>query len=296
MQTDDNKRIDGKGLADSIKSELKANIDVMKNNYDIVPGLAVVLVGTRPDSITYVRMKRQTAQEIGIHFVLKEFSDSVSQEELIREVYKLNNSPEIHGLIVQLPLPSHIDEQIILGAVSLEKDVDGLHPLNIGTLCMRGREPKFIPCTPKGCMTILNSLGINLCGKHVVVIGASNIVGIPMAMLCLKQDATITICHIKTKNIIKKVRRGDVVIVAVGNPMMVKKDWIKKGAVVIDVGINNLPDSTRTSGYRLVGDVDYQAVKEVASKITPVPGGVGPMTVISLLENTYNSACNLLNI
>jgi len=282
--------IDGKLISSHIKNNLKLKIQQMHSDYNIIPGLAVVLVGSRADSSTYVRMKRQAALEIGMHFVLKEFNSDISQDELINEVRNLNNSDEIHGLIVQLPLPSHINENIILNEVSYEKDIDGFHPINIGNLCMKDRNPLFIPCTPKGCISILDHLNIDLNGKHVVVIGRSNIVGIPVAMLCLHKNATITICHSKTTNIENIVKQGDVVIAAVGKANMVKKNWIKEGAVVLDVGINSLEDNSRKSGYRLVGDVDFDDVKDVASKITPVPGGIGPMTVVSLLENTYNSA------
>jgi len=291
----DNKRIDGKSLAETIKNDLKQKVYEMKKKYNTIPCLAVILVGTRADSSTYVRMKKQACLDIGINFILKEFSDTISQNELLTEVLTLNNDESVHGLIVQLPLPSHINEKIILNTVSLEKDIDGFHPLNIGHLCMKGHEPYYLPCTPKGCMAILDKLNIDLCGKHVVIIGRSNIVGIPVAMLCLKKDATITICHSKTQNIMEEVKRGDIVIAAVGKAKMIKKDWIKEGAVVIDVGINSIEDASRKSGYRLVGDVDYQKVKDVASKITQVPGGVGPMTVISLLENTYKSACRFID-
>ncbi len=292
----DPKRIDGKALANSIKLSLKSNIDDFKVKYNTVPCLAVVLVGGRADSSTYVRMKRQAASEVGMNFVLKEFSDTITQDDLLSEVKSLNDSNEIHGLIVQLPLPAHINEEVILNAVALEKDIDGFHPLNIGALCMKDREPHFIPCTPRGCMTILEKIGVDLNGKHVIVIGRSNIVGIPVAMLCLHQNATVTICHSRTQNIEEEVKRGDVVIAAVGRAQFVKKEWIKEGAVVIDVGINSIDDATRKLGYRLVGDVDYEGVKEVASKVTPVPGGVGPMTVVSLLENTYKSAMQYVKI
>ncbi len=289
------KRINGKALADSIKENLKIKVTEMKEKYNIIPGLAVVLVGDRADSSTYVRMKKQTATDINMNFVLKKFSVTISQDELLSEIVLLNNDSNIHGLIVQLPLPEHIDEQIILNAVSLDKDIDGFHPLNIGSLCMKGRDPKFVPCTPKGCMEILDYFGVELEGKHVIVIGRSNIVGIPVAMLCLKRNATVTICHSRTRVLEDEVKRGDIVIAAVGRPQMVKKEWIKEGAVVIDVGINGIKDDSRKSGYRLVGDVDYLSVKEVASLVTPVPGGVGPMTVISLLGNVYTSALNAVH-
>lgn len=252
--------------------------------------MAVVLVGTRKDSQTYVRKKKESAEKVGMNFVLKEVPETISQEELLKIVKELNNDPKIHGLIVQLPLPSHIDEVTILDAVDYAKDIDGFHPLNMGALAMKGREPKFVSCTPKGCIELLDRSGVNLDGKNVVVIGRSNIVGVPAALLCLKKNATVTICHSRTTDLPGEVRKADVIIAAVGKALMVKKDWVKPGAVVIDVGMNALDDPTRKLGYRLVGDVDYNEVKEVASLITPVPGGVGPMTVAMLLQNTLTAA------
>jgi len=279
-----------KKLADTIEQEVKEGVSQLKKEYGIVPGLAVVLVGERKDSQTYVKKKKEAALSAGMHFVLKELPETIQQEELLGVVKELNDSKEIHGLIVQLPLPEHINEKTILDAVSYEKDIDGFHPLNMGALCMKGREPSFTPCTPQACMEILSRRGIDLEGKHVVVLGRSNIVGIPVSMLCLHKNATVTICHSKTKDLPNIVKQADVLIAAVGKPEMVKKDWVKEGVVVIDVGINAIPDSTKKVGYRLVGDVDYQGVREVASAITPVPGGVGPMTVCILLRNTLNSA------
>lgn len=281
------KRIDGKALANKIKERLKLDIANAKEEYGSVPGLAVVLVGARADSSTYVRMKKQAANEVGMNFILKEFPADISQVDLVNEVKILNQDDCVNGLIVQLPLPDHIDEETILNEVSLEKDIDGFHPLNIGYLCMKDRVPLYIPCTPKGCMTILEDIGVNLSGKHVVVIGKSNIVGIPVAMLCLHKGATISICHSRTQDIEAMTRQADVLIVAVGRAQMVKKEWLKDGVTVIDVGINSIEDSKTKRGYRLVGDVDYEDCLEKVSKITLVPGGVGPMTVISLLENTY---------
>jgi len=225
-----------------------------------------------------------------MRFVLKEVPDTITQTELLQVVKSINADPTIHGLIVQLPLPSHIDEITILDEVEHSKDIDGFHPLNIGALAMKGREPKFVSCTPKGCLELLDRTGVKLDGKHVVVIGRSNIVGVPASLLCLKRNATVSICHSRTENLPEQVRKADVIIAAVGKPLMVKKDWVKPGAVVIDVGMNSLDDPTKKLGYRLVGDVDYNEVKEVASLITPVPGGVGPMTVAMLLQNTLTAA------
>jgi len=285
----DPKRIDGKKISDDILKELEHDIKLLKEQ-SIVPGLAVVLVGERKDSATYVRMKKQAAEKIGINFKLVQMPIDVTEEKLLETVHNINEDKSIHGLIVQLPLPSHINEKKVLDSVGLDKDVDGFHPLNIGSLAMKGREPAFISCTPKGIMELLDRTKIDLDGKHVVIIGRSNIVGIPVSLLCLNHNATITICHSHTHNIAELTKTGDVVIAAVGKAKMVKKDWVKEGAVVIDVGTNPVDDPNSKTGYRLVGDVDYEEVKTVASKITPVPGGVGPMTVAMLLQNTVISA------
>jgi len=290
MEVEDPKRIDGKALSETILKEITAEVEILKKEKGITPGLAVILVGDRKDSSTYVRMKRLAAEKVGMKMFLKEEPANITQEDLIKLVKEINENKEVHGLIVQMPLPNHIDERAVLDAVNYEKDVDGLHPLNIGALCMKGRDPRFVSCTPKGCIEILDRKGISLDGKNVAVIGRSNIVGIPVAMLCLHRNATVTICHSKTQNIEQVVKRADIVIAAVGKAEMVKKDWIKEGAVVIDVGINAVDDSTKKAGYRLVGDVDYNGVKEVASLITPVPNGVGPMTVAMLLKNTLLGA------
>jgi len=221
---------------------------------------------------------------------LKKYPATITQKELLDVVNDINQNNEVHGLIVQLPLPEHIDEKIVLDSINYEKDIDGLHPMNIGALCMKGREPKFVSCTPRGCIELLDRIGISLDGKNVVVLGRSNIVGVPAAMLCMHRNATVTICHSRTKDLPGVVRQADILIAAVGKPELVKKDWVKPGAVVIDVGINAVDDSTKKAGYRLVGDVAYDEVKEVASRITPVPGGVGPMTVAMLLKNTVIAA------
>ena len=217
-------------------------------------------------------------------------SSQVSQEALLQLVRQLNANPSVHGILVQLPLPDHINEEAILTAISLEKDVDGFHPENIGKLAMKGREPLFAPCTPKGCIELLDRSGVTISGANAVVIGRSNIVGIPAAMLLLGRSATVTICHSRTKNIEAKVRDADIVIAAVGRAEMVKASWLKPGCAVIDVGINSVDDATRKRGYRLVGDVAYNECREVAGKITPVPGGVGPMTIAMLLQNTLTGA------
>lgn len=290
----DDSKIDGNAISAGLKAEIAEGVAALVKEHGTKPKLAVVLVGGRPDSSTYVRMKRLAAEKVGMDFELREIAEDVTQEALLHVVKELNEDSKTHGLIVQLPLPAHINEKEILDAVSFEKDIDGFHPQNIGELAMKGRDPAFAPCTPQACMYLLEKSGVDLDGKEVVVLGRSNIVGIPVALLCMHKNATVTICHSRTKDMQGVIRRADVLIAAVGIPRMVKKDWVKPGAVIIDVGINSIEDKTRKSGTRLVGDVDYDEVKEVASKITPVPGGVGPCTVAMLLNNTLKSARAIL--
>ncbi len=284
------KIIDGKAIAATIRGEIKAEVDAMKAKTGKVPGLAAVLVGERKDSQTYVRMKKRACEEVGITSFGYNLPADVSQEDLLGVVRELNNNPDVHGILVQLPLPDHIDDEEILGAISLEKDVDGFHPLNIGRLSMKRRDPLFVPCTPRGCIELLDRSGVIIEGKNAVVLGRSNIVGLPVAMLLLHRNATVTICHSRTQNLPEVVRGADIVIAAVGRAQMVQADWLKPGATVIDVGVNAVDDPTAKKGYRLVGDVDFEAAKEVAGMITPVPGGVGPMTIAMLLKNTLDSA------
>ena len=284
------KIIDGKEIAATIRGEIKAEVEQMKEQYARVPGLAAVLVGARRDSQTYVRMKKKACAEVGITSFGHDLPADISQAELLRVVQDLNANREVDGILVQLPLPDHIDEEEILGAVSLDKDVDGFHPINIGRLSMKRRDPLFSPCTPKGCIELLDRTGVEIEGKRAVVLGRSNIVGLPVAMLLLHRNATLTICHSRTKDLPGVVREADILIAAVGQPEMVRGDWVKPGVVVIDVGVNAVDDATREKGYRLVGDVAFDEVKEVAAAITPVPGGVGPMTIAMLLRNTLTSA------
>jgi 5,10-methylene-tetrahydrofolate dehydrogenase/methenyl tetrahydrofolate cyclohydrolase len=284
------KIIDGKEIAATIRGEIKAEVEQMKEQYARVPGLAAVLVGARRDSQTYVRMKKKACAEVGITSFGHDLPADISQAELLRVVQDLNANREVDGILVQLPLPDHIDEEEILGAVSLDKDVDGFHPINIGRLSMKRRDPLFSPCTPKGCIELLDRTGVEIEGKRAVVLGRSNIVGLPVAMLLLHRNATLTICHSRTKDLPGVVREADILIAAVGQPEMVRGDWVKPGVVVIDVGVNAVDDATREKGYRLVGDVAFAEVKEVAAAITPVPGGVGPMTIAMLLRNTLTSA------
>jgi len=282
--------IDGNATAATIREELKKEVAELKERTGKVPGLGVVLVGARKDSETYVRMKGKAAEEVGINFILKKFPADISQEDLISEVRALNDDENVHGLIVQLPLPAHINEKAVLEQVGLAKDADGFDPLNIGMLAMKGHTPLSVPCTPRACMELLGRYNIDIDGKRAVVLGRSNIVGTPVALMLLHKNATVTICHSRTKDPAAICREADIIIAAIGQPEYVKGDWIKPGAAVIDVGINSVPDSSRKAGYRLVGDVAFQEAKEVAGAITPVPGGVGPMTVCMLLKQTLESA------
>jgi methylenetetrahydrofolate dehydrogenase (NADP+)/methenyltetrahydrofolate cyclohydrolase len=282
--------IDGKAIADQIYAEIQAEVAELKEKHGITPGLATVLVGENPASQSYVRSKQKTCTQCGFYSIGEDLPEDASQEEVEAVVKRLNTAPEIHGILVQLPLPKHLDEEKILGMISLEKDVDGFHPINIGRLSMKGRDPLFIPCTPAGCIELLVRSGVEIEGKEAVILGRSNIVGLPVSMLLLHRNATITICHSRTKDLPATCRRADILIAAVGRPEMVKADWVKSGAAVIDVGINRVEDPTAKRGYRLVGDVDFDDVSKVAGHLTPVPGGVGPMTIAMLMWNTLAGA------
>jgi len=273
--------IDGKAIAAKIRKELTAEVAGLKTK-GVIPGLAVVLVGEDPASKVYVSMKEKACTDVGIFSAEHKLSVETSETELLSLIARLNADPKIHGILVQLPLPKQINTEKVLEAISPDKDVDGFHPYNVGRL-MVGK-PTFQPCTPYGVMVMLKEIGFDLAGKNVVVVGRSNIVGKPVAMMCLQQHATVTICHSRTKNLADVVRSADVVIAAVGVPEMIKGDWIKEGAVVIDVGVN------RVGEKKLVGDVEFAAAAERAAAITPVPGGVGPMTITMLLYNTVESA------
>jgi len=283
--------IDGRKIANEIELELREQVEQLKQK-GVAPTLGVVLVGARKDSETYVRMKKRAAEAAGIGFILKQFPENIEQKELIVNIRALNEDPTVHGIIVQLPLPAHIDEKTALSEVSLEKDADGFHPLNIGSLALKGHDPLFLPGTPKGIMLLLERSGIIVAGKRAVVLGRSNIVGIPIALLLMHADATITMCHSKTpqEDMIEICKSADILVCAVGKPEMVKGSWIKSGAVVIDVGTNSVTDPTKKTGYRLVGDVAFEEARQKAGAITPVPGGVGPMTVCMLLMSTIQSA------
>jgi methylenetetrahydrofolate dehydrogenase (NADP+) / methenyltetrahydrofolate cyclohydrolase len=282
--------IDGTAIAAAIREEIRQAVSEMRSQWDRVPGLATVLVGENTASATYVRMKQKACAEAGIRSFGHELPADASQEEVNGLVAELNANPEVNGILVQLPLPRHLDEEAVLNAISIEKDVDGFHPINIGRLAMKGRDPLFIPCTPYGVIVLLQKAGIKLSGANAVVLGRSNIVGLPVAMLLQKENATVTICHSRTRDLTDHLRRADIVIAAIGQTEMVKGDMLKPGAAVIDVGINRKDDPLAKRGYRLVGDVEYESAREVAGAITPVPGGVGPMTIAMLLQNTLRAA------
>ncbi len=273
--------IDGKAIAAKIRGEISNDVKTLAGQ-GIQPGLAVVLVGEDPASKVYVSMKEKACQAVGIFSDEHKLPAETSEAELLALIDKLNHDPRIHGILVQLPLPKQIDTEKVLEAISPSKDADGFHPYNVGRL-MIGK-PLFQPCTPYGVMIMLKETGIDLKGKEVVVVGRSNIVGKPVALMCLQQHATVTICHSRTRDLAAKVGQADILIAAVGVPEMIKGAWIKPGAVVIDVGVNRVGDK------KLVGDVEYAAACERASAITPVPGGVGPMTITMLLYNTVESA------
>lgn len=282
--------LDGKLLAEKIRGEVAQAVAARAAEGKTVPGLATVLIGDNPASQVYVKSKHKACQEVGIRSFGYTLPATASQQEAEDLVKSLNDNPEVHGILVQLPLPSHLDEEKVLNAVSIEKDVDGFHPLNIGRLAQKGRDPLFIPCTPAGVMVMMQQCLPNLEGVNAVVLGRSNIVGMPVALLLVRANATVTICHSRTKNLPEVVRQADVLVAAVGRAEMVRGDWVKPGAVVIDVGINRVDDPSRPRGYRLTGDVNYEEVKEVAGAITPVPGGVGPMTIAMLVQNTLKAA------
>ena len=283
--------IDGKQIAADLRAITKELVTEFIDKYNKAPTLAVVLVGEDPASQVYVKTKTKMAKEIGMNVEDHFFEKTVSETDLLDLIHKLNSSKDVNGILVQLPLPDHIDSRVIIDAIDPAKDADGFHAINVGRNSIGGDLLKktFTPCTPLGCYLMLKRHISDLKGMHAVIIGRSNIVGKPMAQLLLEESCTVSIVHSKTKNIEEMTRQGDIVVAAVGRPLMVKKDWIKPGAVVIDVGINRI-DDPETGKTKLVGDVDYDGVAEVASAITPVPGGVGPMTIACLLKNTVDAA------
>jgi methylenetetrahydrofolate dehydrogenase (NADP+) / methenyltetrahydrofolate cyclohydrolase len=284
------KLIDGKAIAETLREEVKKQVSERIAKGLSAPGLATVIVGDNPASRVYVRMKHKACQEANILSIGHELPADTSQEKVETLVKTLNEDPTIHGILVQLPLPAGLDEERVLNTISLQKDVDGFHPINIGRLAQKGREPLFIPATPSGVLYLLEQSGAKLEGANAVVLGRSNIVGMPVSLLLVDANATVTICHSRTKDIPAIIREADILVAAVGIPEYVRGDWIKPGAIVIDVGVNRVEDDSRKSGYRLVGDVAFDEVAEVADAITPVPGGVGPMTIAMLLRNTLRAA------
>jgi len=282
--------LDGKALAAKVRAETTAKVTARTSAGKTPPGLATLLVGNDPASETYVRNKRKSSEEVGMVSFGYEMPAETSQAELLKLIAELNGRHEVHGILVQVPLPKQIEAAAVQSAISPMKDVDCLHPENIGYLAQKGREPRFVSCTPAGIMRMLAEAGVKLSGSNAVVLGRSNIVGMPIALLLTKADATVTIAHSRTRDLPAVCRQADVLVAAVGKPEMVRGDWVKPGAVVIDVGVNRVEDAAAKRGYRLVGDVAYEEASQVASAITPVPGGVGPMTIAMLLENTYHAA------
>ena len=281
--------IDGKAIAAEVRGEVAEKVSQLKAK-GITPCLAVILVGENPASVSYVTGKRKALAEVGMEDRSLELPENTSEEELLRVIAELNADKSVHGILVQLPLPRHINEDKVIMAITPEKDVDGFHPVNVGNM-MIGR-PGFLPCTPHGIIVLLRKMGIETSGKHAVVIGRSNIVGKPVSILLARKETncTVTICHTGTKNMAEITRQADIIVVASGRPHTLTRDMVKKGAVVIDVGVNRIPDASKKSGFRLVGDSDFDDLLDVASYITPVPGGVGPMTIAMLIANTLQSA------
>jgi len=282
--------IDGKMIAQQVRDEVAAMVTQRVAAGKQKPTLATVLVGDRADSAAYVSAKGKACQELGMGSISEHLPAEASQEQVEELVKRLNGDPTVSGILVQLPMPSHIDEERVLSLINIEKDVDGFSPVNIGRLAQKGREPLFVPCTPYGCIYLLEKSGVRIEGANAVVLGRSNIVGMPVALLLIGRNATVTVCHSRTQDLPGTVRQADILIAAIGKTEMVRGDWIKPGAAVIDVGINAIPDETKKSGRRLVGDVCFEEAREVAGFITPVPGGVGPMTIAMLMKNTLRAA------
>lgn len=277
--------INGKEISNHILGRIKNNIE--KNQIKAI--LVVIQIGNNKESSIYIEKKRDACNKVGITSKIYNLDIDIENNELYKLIDRLNQDETINGILVQLPIPEHLDQNKILKRINPVKDVDGFHPENMGNLAMNNRTPLFIPCTPKGCLELLKRENVNLEGKHVVIIGKSNIVGLPMALLLMKHNATVTVCDDKTENIKQHTCSADILISACGQAEMIKSDWIKDDVIIIDVGINPIKDDTKKNGYRLVGDVDFNSVKNKASKITPVPGGVGPITVSMLLSNTLDA-------
>ncbi len=292
------KVISGKEIAAQIRDELKKDVAELKDKHGIVPGLVTILIGQNPASISYVTGKQKTAHELGFHSIQDDQPEDISEDVLLHLIEKYNKDPKIHGILVQLPLPKHIDEKKVLNAIDPDKDVDGFHPVNVGRLMIGGDEVKFLPCTPAGIQELIVRSGYETSGAEVVVVGRSNIVGKPIANIMLQKgagaNATVTVVHTRTKDLEAHCKRADILIVAAGVPQLVKPEWIKPGSCVIDVGVNRVGEKiSEKTGKKIAilkGDVDFDAAKEIAGAITPVPGGVGPMTITMLMKNTVKSA------
>lgn len=286
----DGRKIDGKGWAETLRSEVRHAVSQRAAHGASVPKLAVVLVGNRADSETYVRMKQRACVECGVLSEERRLSETASEEHIVGAVSELASDDTVHGVLVQLPLPEHVDETRVLDTIGPMKDVDGFHPTNFGMLALNNRSPLFSPCTPSGCMELLRREGVQTAGVTAIVLGRSNIVGLPVSLMLQQADATVTLAHSKTKDIKAATQAADIVVAAAGRPGMLDGSWLKPGCVVLDVGINAIEDSSRKRGYRLIGDVDFDSVIHTASLVTPVPGGIGPMTIAMLLKNTVASA------
>jgi methylenetetrahydrofolate dehydrogenase (NADP+)/methenyltetrahydrofolate cyclohydrolase len=292
------KIISGKDVAQEIREELKKEVIEMKEKHGVVPGLVTILVGQNPASISYVTAKQKTSHDLNFYSIQDDQSIDVPEEDLLKLIENYNNDPKIHGILVQLPLPKHIDEKKILNAIDPDKDVDGFHPVNVGRLMIGGDEAKFLPCTPAGIQELIVRSGVETSGAEVVVVGRSNIVGKPIANMMLQKakgaNSTVTVVHTRTKDMKSHCKRADILIVAAGVPDLVKPEWIKPGACVIDVGVNRVGEKiSEKTGKKIAilkGDVDFDAAKEIAGSITPVPGGVGPMTITMLMANTVKAA------
>jgi 5,10-methylene-tetrahydrofolate dehydrogenase/methenyl tetrahydrofolate cyclohydrolase len=285
--------IDGTAIAERLRAEIAADAARFKAAHGIAPGLGVILAGDNPASAQYVRMKGRACAAAGITSVTHSIDSTATQSDVEAAIESLNADPAIHGILVQLPLPPQIDEAAALARVRLDKDVDGFHPVNIGMLGMKGRDPLFTPATPTGCMVLLRESGAQIEGANAVVVGRSNIVGLPVALMLMKANATVTVCHSRTRDLPAVVRDADIVIAAIGRAEMITGDWLKPGATVIDVGTNKIDDLNSEKGYRFVGDVHFESARDVAGAITKVPGGVGPLTITMLMQNTVKAAWRL---
>ncbi len=290
----ENKIIDGKLISSQIKAEVKAESDKLKSEKGITPGLAFLLVGENPASKVYVRSKGKACEELGFYSITETLPENIPEKTLLELIEKYNNDEKIHGILTQLPLPSHINQQKVIESLNYKKDVDGFHPVNVGRMVIG--EKCYLPCTPFGVVELLKRSNVETQGKNVVVIGRSNIVGKPVANLLMRTDfnSTVTVCHSKTRNIKEISSQADILIAAIGKANFVTKEFIKEGCVIIDVGINRIEDKTKKTGFRMTGDVNYEDCFDKCGKITPVPGGVGPMTIAMLMKNTLDSAKGLI--